>query len=716
MSSDTKYNVFRMRETRIVGRVLDGIIRSTTPLREIMSVINRAHDHYASPFEVYAGTVLADAGASRLNGIVPVSSLRVLSQDGDRQVRLVCTVDSDDGKRNLILRVESALNRLLMIREALEHGVFEPRDEEERRIGVSAYGASFLKNEADVERNSVQLPAIKPTEHASYALFHEIDWRCVENIAARSHAILQNAALKNRRQTVLGAYAPGGSDWDVRTRLAALLESLELPFPWSYRFDCNVAANAAAVSFTSPSLEMFPRSTNNPLMGKPASGDSSAENARLCYAIRLAVLMASACFGAGRNIDNAYAICRNQDDSKTVFQVRFERNQFVKGVLSRVDDGSISDPKLRFDPQALFKLILNGEEDLDTTREDDPSVQSAIPQEFADQRIPVHLDTRELPEKMQMLFCAHRIDELDTATYFGPQSTAIDEARADADDSPLAAIARLEGVVDELTSLTYPPDDDADARPLYCGNPYARLMISLLRETSAVSRDAEAFLQGEPVLNDNWKPPYYFRAPSALYHAYMGLSDLYERIGDLRGAEAQADKCLALAPTTVDAHFRKAHLLAQQRRFTEAANVIISALDYAVSYCDCSLLYYHLALLLWNLNRQKDAAAVFVYAASLSGDYAEKAKKVVNGLKKKENIPVIVHASPRAAIHDMRQQRIPVAPSDSVLALIAQAALGLSCAQAPCAAEPYAHSLAGFLQDDAVIVSACRSLEHGIDW
>ena len=716
MSTDTKYNVFRMRETRIVSRVLDQIIRSTTPLREIMSVINRAHDYEASPFEVYAGTVLADAGASRLNRIMPASALRILKQDEETNVHLVCSHNLDDEKRSLVLHVESALNRLLMIQEALEHGAFESKHDDAHRIGVSAYGASYIKYEADVEGASVRLPAIKPTDHASYALFHEIDWRCVENIAANSHVILQNDALKNRRQTILGAYAPGGSDWDVRTRLAALLESLELPFRWSYHFDCNVSAHAAAVSFTVPPLGVLPCSTPNPLMSNHSSESSIRQNARLCYAIRLAVLMASASFGAGRNIDNAYVVCRDQDDTKTVFQIRFERNHFVKDVLSRVDDGSCSDPKLRFDPHALFKIILNGEGDLTFIHEGAPFPPSTIPQEFLDNRRPVHLDSRELPEKMQMLFCAHRIDELDTATYFGPQSSAIDEARSDADDSPLAAIARLEEVVDELSSLTYPPDDDADARPLYCGNPFARLMVSLLRETSAVSRDAEAFLQGEQAVEGNWRPPYYFRAPSALYHAYMGLSDLYERIGDLRGAEAQADKCLALAPTTADAHFRKAHLLAQQGRLTEAANVIISALEYAVSYSDCSLLYYHLALLLWNLNRQNDAAAVFVYAASLSGEYAEKAKKAVNGLKKKENIPVIVHASPRAALHDMRQQRIPVAPSETVLALIAQATLGLSCAQAPLAAEPYAHSLARYLQDDAVIVSACRSLEHGIDW
>jgi len=209
------------------------------------------------------------------------------------------------------------------------------------------------------------------------------------------------------------------------------------------------------------------------------------------------------------------------------------------------------------------------------------------------------------------------------------------------------------------------------------------------------------------------KIPQFFRAPSALFHAHMGLSDLYQRMGDFAGAIAHADACIALAPTTASAYFRKADILAQQTRSAEAMNVLTAGLCCAISKRDCALLYYHLGLLLWCVGRKSDAAAVQVYTSSLQGEFAEKARAVVKSLRTRRSASVIVHASPLAAAREIARARIPLAPNEMARTLIARAAIGLSCANAPEAAAPYVAELTTYLPGDRIIATTSRSIIHG---
>ena len=160
---------------------------------------------------------------------------------------------------------------------------------------------------------------------------------------------------------------------------------------------------------------------------------------------------------------------------------------------------------------------------------------------------------------------------------------------------------------------------------------------------------------------------------------------------------------------------RKADVLASQKRYHEAANVLTEGLRLAVSPRDCALLYYHLALILWNTDRKREAVAVHVYTTSLAGEYADKAKKVVMSLRKRDDSPVIVYASPLAASREMIRARIPVSPSDAARTLVVKAAVGLSCAGAPEACAPYAAAMASYFRDDRIIASACRSIRFGVN-
>lgn len=451
------------------------------------------------------------------------------------------------------------------------------------------------------------------------------------------------------------------------------------------------------------------------------------------------------------------------------------------------------------------------------------------------QRTDPSADTRFLPPDLRRLFHAERICDIDTRSYHGEGAQAVEAARKDADDSTLAAIVRLENIVEELErslrtgeqsrihekakAQSGAPNTIGECesgpathrhRPLYCAHALSRLAVALLEDELSVAEQAELYLssgdslvsQAEAFMQRNvsrethaanagegiaknedadagdrgphGKPAdpkspaalqvpetldapetpgapeapaalqvpetlgapeapeahgtpdisetpdaydahdtlLFERAPSALFHAHMGLSDLYQRLGDFSGARAHADRCIALAPTTADAYFRKADVLAEQRLHAQAANVLLSGLRCAVAPQDCSLLYYYLGLLLWNVGKRREAAAVHVYNASLAGEFAEKSARVVAGMRTRGDVPVIAHASPLAAERELRRARIPVAPVN-LGPLVAQAAIGLASAGAPEAAAPYAAILAHLCRNDRVVVAACESIVHG---
>jgi len=61
----------------------------------------------------------------------------------------------------------------------------------------------------------------------------------------------------------------------------------------------------------------------------------------------------------------------------------------------------------------------------------------------------------------------------------------------------------------------------------------------------------------------------------------------------------------------------------------------------------------------------------------------------------------------------MARARIPVAPSDETRSLVVQAAVGLSCANAPKAAAPYVSAMARYFRNDPVLADAARSIREG---
>ena len=698
-------------------QVIDAIIGTPTPIRAILQLVSTRNAPGRTPFERYAGIVLNDAGAEALSSWPLSKPVQLVPPGSGHMAQLVCSGSATEGERTILQDIEAALNRLISIVDTIEDSAdFGQLQTGKLAIGHSPLGSGFLPDRPRYRSALVRLPAISPTEQPSLEYMNEVDWRVLDYIAGNAHAVFQSSMLPNLHQSFMGAHAPDHSDWDVRTRLASMLLKLELPLPFSCRFDCNVQAKAAAITFAVPQASVLPRYTNNgpnaplePINAKQAGAALAA------YTMRLACLLGAACFGSGRRLDHAFIMAVREADSKPLLACRFDRDEYVRHTLTAINSGDLFDPALRFDAAAIAEIAkpqsfcLGDMDNIEAFQNERAAIMGG-------NRIEPYLDNRPLTDCMRRLFHARRICDIDTRHFFGSEPDEIREARNDSIDSTIAAIARLESIVAELESQTTPPDDDASARPLFCANPLSRATVSLLDDDYAVSLQAEAFLSGrlvEDIPAD--RIPCYFRAPNALFEAHLGLSELYERLGDYKGAEAQADICVALAPTTAQAHYRKASALAQQGKYEQAANIIVSGLRTAVSHRDCALLYYHLGLILSKIGLEQQAAAVFVYTTVFGGTYAEKAQHIIKSYRKREGAPIILSGSPLAASREMVRNRIPVAPSDEVRTLITKAAVGLSCANAPEAAAPYASALASYLRDDFVIALTAQSLMTGIE-
>ena len=702
-SDPSQYEVHKARQA------MDALLSAPAPCRTLANLA-RSDAAGLEPFERYASITLADAGAGTLASLPPGYGIHLKGPEDGQLARFVFKGLPSRETRALLNQVEDALNRLICLCDALEDAKRDAHDAHaahDGRIRISWMGVDRNPRQPGWRSAHVQLPRLAPSTALSEAYFNEVDWRMLDNVASTGRALFQNSLKPNARQSVLGATAPDGSDWDVRTRLAALLGRMELSLAFSFRYDCDVERHAIDVVFATPPVTSFPQRKPTPALDALEELGECGEAARRTYALRLAALVGCACFGAGHRIETARVTAEDAAGNK-LFICVFDRTAFVRGALAAIDDGTLASPDLRFDPAGVSALLgSNCVKD-----KGDTPLYPVCP--IGSNRVKPWCDERELPQDLRELFGAKRVCDLDTGHNFGGFSDVIETAKADSADSMLAAIAQLEQLLESIVAT--PPDDNATSRPLYCDNPFSRIAIPLVADELSVGERAQEFVQGKDP-EGTMKIPQFFRAPSALFHAHMGLSDLYQRMGDFAGAIAHADACIALAPTTASAYFRKADILAQQTRNAEAMNVLTAGLCCAISKRDCALLYYHLGLLLWRVGRKSDAAAVQVYTSSLQGEFAEKARAVVKSLRTRRNTSVIVHASPLAAAREMARARIPLAPNEMARTLIARAAIGLSCANAPEAAAPYIAELTTYLPGDRIIATTSCSIIHGTcDW
>ena len=673
----------------------------------------RADDASAEPFERYAGSVLRDAGAIELteSGKPSIQLDRVA--DGQLVHLYTYPTRRADAVDKLHV-LEDALNRVLGVDSAIMNGIGSQSPE-------SAYSRASVQREIyqlqgldyplwsnPLRGAHVKLPAMLRYRKEPLAFFNEVDWRMLDNVASIAHLCYQSTILANSNQTVFGMKGPHGSEWDVRTRLASSLLNLWVSLRTTYRFDCDVSKNTATVHFTVPPLASFPssipsedRTSLQPVGDKLPAG-------RLVYCLRVAALIAALCFGAGRPIEHAFVIGLDELHNPLV-SCAFNRRDYVYETLPAIDSGVVADPALRFDPEGIQSTLAADASEyvLENPRPLPLGTLEA-------NRIAPHEDERILPDDMQCLFHAKRVCDIDVSHYLGGAQGVIDEAREDSDSARIAAIAQLEWLVEELEDNLTPPPGQPNARPMFCENALQRAAIVLLDDELSIGADAEAFLSFDEESPSKLPDVYYYRAPSALFHAHVGLADLHLKLRDFKGADSHADRCITLAPTVAAGYTMKVNALANQNRMEEAANVAMTGLRCAVADNDCAMLLFNLYMLFKRMSKETESDALLAYTSTFSGIYGKSAQEILRDNAETAPSHAFEFANLGEAADIIASCGIPLITDRTRNALIARAALGLANAQAPNAAAPYIELLAQRFPHNRTILSACNSIIHGL--
>ncbi len=696
------------REAHRAQASIDALFNADDVGSALRALMAKADDEAAEPFERYAGLVLRDAGAANLT-----TRFRLQRVADGQLVRLhPASPSGDDG---LLRIVEDALNRLLGVSSALANGIGGKTGEApmskaslQRQI-YERQGLEYPLWSNPTRGAHVKLPPLALNQKPSLAYFNEIDWRMLDNVASIAHLHYQSAILVNSNQVVFGVKGPHGSEWDVRTRLASSLENIWPSLHLTYRFDCDLSRNTATVHFTIPPLESFPADISPRADGSLKPAGNRIANARTAYCLRLAALIAATCFGAGRTVESAFIVGLDEKGDAAI-ACSFTRRQFVHETLPAIDAGQLAAPELRFNPDGVQKTLAACTSDYTHI-----GASELRRENLGGIRLSPHQDTRTLPADMQRLFHARRICDIDVSRYHGGSADAIDEARKDSRNSAVAVIARLENIVEELESSLEAPPAIPDARPLHCENALQRVAIVLLDDELSIGADAEAFLSFDDKPDaDDLPDVVYYRAPSALYHAHVGLADSLHALEDERGAEAHADRCIALGPTTPIGYALKAGVLAREGKTRQAANVIMTGLRSALGDNDRALLLFELAFLFRRMGKFRESEALYICSATMKGPYAQRSLEVIEELEEGVNPRAFAHANLAKAISAITEMGIPFVTDRFRKVLVSRAALGLVNAHAPRAAAPYATMLQECFPDNRAIIGACNSIRFGL--
>ena len=705
--------------------------------RSVKAVVNEylscAEDAEAFVFDRFVGQTLHEVGAAEINELPSAAGIRVTKQPTTGLARLPLPPDASFEASQLILAVEAAINRAIDVARLLvlaaEHYTEEP---DAQVIPISfgrAFSVSYLSEKRKQDRQHLGNVALSTAGNREpftettlpLGLLNLLDWLAFDNAAIDTVSVFQCATCPNELISILGTSAPRGSDWDTRSRFASILEHIALPLRLRYQFDCGIDAQAGAVAFEIPSLAGFPTRIYQPESDTWEETASRAEELRCVYLLRVTALLAAACFGAGLPIEHATVTAYSQGfDSAPVLSCQFDRTAFTAQCMEAVRTGALNQPEFRFDYRKIIELIAPQKIALDF----DPTVGfrpiCALPTGLEGRRNPLWQDTRRLPRPLARFFHTSRLADLDTRYYLGGKQSAqcIDDAVTDSRDSVIAAIFQLESLVDELEAKL--PKLTENQRFLHCDHPAARACVDLLKDRLSVSAQAQAYLRtGEfdPSQTSISTSVQYVRLPDALFNAYTGLADLYQRAGDYKGANAMADRCIALAPTSIGGYLRKADILAGKHKFNQAINVLTECLQYLVLEQDYAAVYQSLALIHWHAGRQKTAIALYVLTSYLHGEPAEVAKRFI--LRGKHNQAIAeTPLTSEQATHAVARAGIPLAPTEAARACIAKAAIELSNCGYPLAAAPYALYLSDFAEGDGgsiALKSVSSSLQYGVD-
>ena len=373
---------------------------------------------------------------------------------------------------------------------------------------------------------------------------------------------------------------PGG-EWDVRTRLAHAVESLNVITRLDYSYRANVAEGTMLVRFGRSRAGSMPHRIWVPAAGAWHEAD---ERERTVWAAehdaRTALVLAADCFAAGTGIKRVYIqTCMPDPDKgeRLLATYAFDRAEFLSEcvALSRdAAEGSLSD--------AVAGAILK-------SHEAEPPMRIAPD----DAELRPRDDPRTLPPGLRELLLADTAAELEVMEDDDdPYTARIVELREQVVNDRAGAYEGLTKLIAELEAKCTVAELMATGpvQTQFCENQLVRLVLPVMEEDRNVR---------------------ILRAPDALYFAQYEVANLYAEAGDFEAALPEARKLYDLARSSMQSHFVLINVLAHLERFEEVIEVARHGLRIACDRESIGYLFYRLAFAYWNCDQRDLALACY---------------------------------------------------------------------------------------------------------
>ena len=626
-------DVLKSLMTRPLPDAIDSLI-----FRVITAEDNPADE--VSGFERYAARMLQQAGASELRDIAARRDIGIARLATTHLFWMRIADDVEPAEREVLIAIESCLNRMALIDLALK-----------------AADASTRLSDCRESRCALE------------------DHRTLVRVADRAQLALDAGQDENPYATYYPANTMRGGEWDVRTRFIRACENLPLPFRLEYRFDCHARGGMLEARIGLPPARAFPEDRWNPSESRWERRANERPAMAACYALRVAALVAACGFGASIAMRQVVVTgCAGSPAGQPLLSLRFERMSFLNRALYRIESGMVARVGERGactadNVKALLDMLAPLEANLDLA--DDATMQPVDPLhvDLPESRLPISEDRRYLPSSLAHLLHADRVCDLDLESNsdlreLDAVQTAVEESR----ESSLLGIATLEEIVERhpIAGLADPGDivaaaeaalrgldlgipgydkldDEGDSRPVrlaYFPNLFSRCLVDVVAR-----REDEGF---EPV-------------PSQAYLARQALAKLYLRSGDADAAMARIAECAALTPTSSGMLLEAAQIALAAQRPQDAVELIIRALRVCVRQPVANALYAHLAGAYWACGKLELALASFAMARRFEqgqSGFDQAIGQLVNMLRL-DDMP-----SAEAAAATLRGAGVPLAPVD----------------------------------------------------
>ncbi len=440
--------------------------------------------------------------------------------------------------------------------------------------------------------------------------------QAILGILSQAPLLFDTQGEGNPRRTIYGTTCERGGEWDVRTRIARMMEALRLPTRIPGRFDCDARCGVVAFELAIPDARE---------LGEAGGGEAGAR-LRRTYAKRVALLYCAMGFGGSVGVTRVRVSC---------FEDSLAGKPFLGLDLSRVDFAASILPVLRksaeeqadSEIEGLFRAL---EEAGDLRQGGDALDFEALDLEARHGERAI--DERPLPQPLADFLRADVVSDLYVyGTTNDPLISEVTRILEENDDSALMAVMELEGLLSRVDH-----EEEGARAPLYCSSGTDRLVVSLSGSSPAT--------RYEPVRD-------------VTYAAKLQLARLYLELGDALRALEAAEVCVRLAPTSPASHITLADIYARLERYDEAAHSLIHALGLYLTPSEASYVFYRLAYSLWKTDRTQAAEAAYTLAVDdpiignqamlelaelratcgFSGEYSKPAARVI---LETEGIPV----------------------------------------------------------------------------